>query len=251
MAGSVPVASMLPGPLPGGGEPGRGAPDCPAMTTTAPLALLDLDGTLLDSAPGIIASIRTTFAELGLPPLTDDQLHQFVGPPLPASMRMFGVPEERIPETVARYRVHFEAGGMLHAEVFPGIPEQLRRLRAAGITLAVATSKPEIYARPICDHFGLTDLLDGTYGAPTDDIPSTKATVIAHALAELGPDRVPDPERTLMVGDRHHDVTGAAEHRFACLGAGWGYAQPGELDGAVEIVAEPAGLAEAILARLA
>lgn len=221
------------------------------MTTPIPpLALLDLDGTLLDSAPGITASVRTAFAELGHPPLTDQQLQQFVGPPLPASMRMFGVPQERIMETVARYRVHFEAGGMLHAEVFAGIPEQLVRLRTAGWTLAVATSKPEVYARPICDHFGLTDLVDGVYGAPKDNIPSTKATVIAHALAELGPERVPASGRIIMVGDRSHDVEGAAEHDIACLGAGWGYATPGELTGAAEIVSQPSQLAQALLSRL-
>lgn len=207
-----------------------------------PLALLDLDGTLIDSAPGITASVRATFDDLGYPPLTGAQLEKFVGPPLPDSMRMFGVPEDRIIETVARYREHFEAGGMYHASVFEGIPAQLTLLREAGFTLAVATSKPEVYARPICDHFGLTALVDGVFGAPRDHIPSTKATVITHALEELGATLVPPVNRIVMVGDRHHDVDGAAEHGIACLGVAWGYAQPGELDGAIEVVATPADL---------
>lgn len=217
---------------------------------TAPLALLDLDGTLSDSAPGIGRSVRAALTSLGLPvPQTPAGLRSFVGPPLPVSFRAHGVPEEQIPEAIAVYRAEFEAGGMWESPPFEGIPEQLQRLRAEGVRLAVATSKPEVYARPICSTWGLDELVDGVYGAPLDHIPSTKATVIAHALAELGP-RVPPTSQIVMVGDRHHDVDGAAEHGIDCLGAGWGYGEPGELDGAAATIPAVADLADSVLAHL-
>ncbi|PWD50118.1 haloacid dehalogenase [Serinibacter arcticus] len=216
---------------------------------TSPLVLLDLDGTLTDSAAGITASAAAAFVALGRPAPDAQALRSFVGPPLPDSLRAHGVEEDLLEEAVRHYRSAFEAGGMWDNHVFDGIPEQLRLLREHGATLAVATSKPEVYARPICDRFGLTPLVDGVYGAPLDHIPSTKATVIAHALEELG-DRVPPAEAIVMVGDRHHDVTGSAEHGIACLGVSWGYAEPEELDGAVGIVDRVEDLAARVIAQL-
>lgn len=217
----------------------------------SPLVLLDLDGTLTDSAPGIVSSVAHAYRALGLPVPSASTLRSFVGPPITVSFLAHGVAPDRLTEAVAAYRAAFTAEGMYDNSLFPGILEAVARLRAAGCTLAVATSKPEVYARPICERFGITPLVDGVYGAPLDDVPSTKATVIAHALAELGPDRVPGPERTIMVGDREHDVLGAAEHGIECVGVTWGYAQPGELvaAGAVELVDDIAALAAVVLAR--
>lgn len=215
----------------------------------APLVLLDLDGTLTDSAPGIMASARAAFTTLGLPVPSAESLRSFVGPPLPVSLRAHGIPESLVPDAVRVYRGQFEAGGMWDSQVFPGIPEQLTALRKAGCTLAVATSKPEVYARPICERYGISALVDGVFGAPLDHIPSTKATVIAHALAELGP-RNPGPELSIMVGDRHHDVDGAAQHHIRCLGVAWGYAEPGELSDAIALIPTISDLASQVLAAL-
>ncbi|WP_066581941.1 HAD hydrolase-like protein [Cellulomonas timonensis] len=218
----------------------------------SPLVLLDLDGTLTDSAPGIVSSVAHAYRALGLPVPDPATLRSFVGPPITVSFLAHGIAPDRLTEAVAAYRAAFTAEGMFDNSLYPGILEAIARLRAAGCTLAVATSKPEVYARPICERFGITPLVDGVYGAPLDDVPSTKATVIAHALAELGPDRVPGPARTVMVGDREHDVLGAAEHGIDCLGVTWGYAQPGELlgAGAVDLVDDVASLAQAVLARV-
>lgn len=220
-------------------------------TGVPPLVLLDLDGTLSDSAPGITASVRVAFEALGLPEPGPEVLRSFAGPPLPTSFRAHGVPDDRVDEAIAVYREAYEAGGMWESPLFVGIEDQLRRLREAGCTLAVATSKPEVYARPVAAHWGLDALVDGVYGAPLDHVPSTKATVIAHALSSLGAERVPGPAATLMVGDRHHDVDGAAEHGFRCLGVAWGYAGPGELTDAVGVVPTVDRLADAVLAELA
>lgn len=223
-----------------------------AAPAGAPLALLDLDGTLTDSYPGIAASARVAFAALGLPVPDDQALRRFVGPPLPSSFALFGVPPERVPEAVEAYRGYFREQGMWQNSVYDGVPEQLAALRAAGVRLAVATSKPEVFARPIGERYGLTGHLaggvDGVFGAPLDDVPSTKADVIAAALAALTP-----TGPVVMVGDRSHDAVGAAAHGLPCLGVAWGYAEPGELEdaGAIGVVPRVDGLAAAVLDALA
>lgn len=220
-----------------------------ATVRPAPLVLLDLDGTLTDSAPGITASVRHAYGTLGLPVPDAAALRSFVGPPIRDSFTAHGVPDDRVDEAITVYRTDFAATGMWDNSLFDGIVEQLDRLRRAGCVLAVATSKPEVFARPILTHFGLDDRLAGVFGAPVDE-QGTKGDVIARALAALGRD--PRTSPVLMVGDREHDVVGAREHGIDCLGVSWGYAAPGELDavGAVTVVADVADLAEAVLAHL-
>ena len=103
--------------------------------------------------------------------------------------------------------------------LFDGIPQLLSDLRAAGVRLAVATSKAEPTARRILEHFGLDEHFEVIAGASLDGVRSTKAEVVAHALAQLGP----LPERVVMVGDRAHDVEGAAAHGIGTVVVDWGY----------------------------
>ncbi len=134
------------------------------MTT---LTLFDLDGTLVDSAPGIHASIRVAAAELGLPEPTAEQLTAMVGPPLQDGFAdVLGV--EDVDRAVAAYRAHYAAGAMFEATVYPGVAELLADLRAEGQLLAVATSKPVEFARRILDHVGLADAFDSVHGASMD-----------------------------------------------------------------------------------
>lgn len=219
--------------------------------TTAPLVLLDLDGTLTDSAPIIRALARATFVELGLPDPGQDGLVGFVGPGLLDGFTTAGMPADLLPRAIATYRARYVAEGIGATRAFDRVAEQLGLLRAAGLTLAVATSKPEPLAVQVVRGTGLAPLLDGVFGAPPDGVPSTKAGVIAHALDVLGP-LVPADGRVVMVGDREHDVHGAAAHQIACLGVAWGDAAPGELEaaGAVAVVLRVDGLAAAVLAQL-
>jgi phosphoglycolate phosphatase len=217
--------------------------------TARPLVLLDLDGTLTDSAPGIVASARVAYATLGLPVPDDATLRTFVGPPLVGSFLAHGVPGEQIAEAITAYRAEFATRGMWDNSVFDGIPAALAALRAAGATLLIATSKPTVYAVPIAERFGLAAAVDGVFGAPPDLVASDKASVIGEALGSLS---TFDPRRALMVGDREHDVAGARAHGIATLGVAWGYAVDGELEraGAVGVVGRPDELAQAVLARL-
>ncbi|WP_169165919.1 HAD hydrolase-like protein [Cellulomonas taurus] len=214
-----------------------------------PLVLLDLDGTLTDSASGILGSIRATYAALGIPTPTEDVLRGFVGPPLTENLLGHGVPAERLDEAVAAYRASY-ATGMYDNAVYPGIPSALAALRDAGARLVVATSKPEPFAVRICAHLDLTRRVDAIAGASMDGRRGTKAEVVARALSMAGT-AARGPR--IMVGDRSHDVHGAGEHGIATVGAGWGYGAPGELlaAGAVAVVEEPGGLARAVLDQVA
>lgn len=215
---------------------------------TRPLCLLDLDGTLTDSAPGITASAVHAYRTLGLPVPSPAVLRSFVGPPLVGSFAAHGVPADRVPEAVRAYRDEFVTRMISDNAVFDGIDQVLDDLRAAGLLLVVATSKPEIYARPICDALGLSERVDAIFGAPPDDVPSTKADVVAAALAAF-----PDASPVLMVGDREHDVHGARACGVDTVGVTWGSAMPGELAaaGAVQIVDDVRDLAAVVLRRLA
>ncbi len=207
------------------------------------LVLLDLDGTLTASHPGIIASVVQTFKELGHPVPDESELRRFIGPAIEVSLRNNGIKEEDVDRGVQIYRRYYSetasfedprhpgqrVPGRLLATVFDGIPEQLNRMREHGLTLAVATCKPEYQALPVCDHFGLRPLVDGVYGASKDSTRVTKGQVITYALQRLGFD-AKHGDQALMVGDRWTDADGALETGLDCLGCGWGYAEPGELE---------------------
>ncbi|WP_232807030.1 HAD hydrolase-like protein [Geodermatophilus chilensis] len=208
------------------------------------LVLFDLDGTLVDSTPGIWASVRAAVAALGRPEPTPQQLRGMVGPPLQDGFALvLGVPADDVPRAVAAYRAHYSAGALLDATVYPGIPELLAALAGAGAILAVATSKPEPFAVRLLAHTGLLPSFASVHGATFDGTVRHKDQVVAAALAAH-----PDGERPVLVGDRAHDVLGAAAHGLPCIGAGWGPAPPGELAdaGAAVVVATPAEVRTAL-----
>jgi phosphoglycolate phosphatase len=210
------------------------------------LVLFDLDGTLVDSTPGIWTSIRVAAAELGLPEPTPGRLRAMVGPPLEDGFAgAFGLLPADVARAVAAYRAHYSAGALLDAEVYPGIRELLAGLRAEGTTLAVATSKPEPFAVRLLEHTGLLAAFASVHGATLDGAVRHKDQVVGAALAAH-----PDGERPVLVGDRSHDVLGARANGLPCIGAGWGPAPPGELAaaGAAAVAASPADVPAALAA---
>lgn len=192
------------------------------------LVLFDLDGTLVDSAPGIWASVRAAAAELGLPRPTPDQLRAMVGPPLQDGFAaVFGLRGAVVDAAVAAYRAHYTAGAIFEVTVYAGIPELLQRLADDGATLAVATSKPGPSAVRVLEHTGLLGAFATVHGATFDGSVRHKDQVVGAALAAH-----PDGRDPVLVGDRAQDVLGAAAHGLPCIGAGWGPAPDGELAGA-------------------
>jgi phosphoglycolate phosphatase len=208
------------------------------MSLAGRLVLFDLDGTLVDSTPGIWSSVRFAAAELGVPEPTPQQLRGMVGPPLQEGFaRVLGVPDADVPRAVAAYRAHYSAGAVLDVTVHDGVRELLTALAEDGATLAVATSKPEPFAVRVLAHTGLLGTFASVHGATLDGAVRHKEQVVAAALSAH-----PDGREPVLVGDRAHDVLGAAAHGLPCIGAGWGPADDGELEtaGAAAVAVTPA-----------
>lgn len=219
------------------------------MKTTYTHLLFDLDGTLTDPAEGITRSVQYALRRFGI---EVDDLHSltpFIGPPLAESFREFyGFDDERIPEAIRVMREYFGSRGWRENRLYEGMPQLLGRLRAAGYTLAVATSKPVVFARRILDHFDLARHFAFTGGAELDGRRQAKAEVIAHVLREM---HVADAASCLMIGDRRHDIAGAVVVGMDSCGVLWGYGSREELAeaGATRIAADLGELERFLIGR--
>ena len=192
--------------------------------------LFDLDGTLTDSAPGILNSVRYGCRRIGIPVPDEATLRRFLGPPLIDSFHnLCGLNDADTDRAVAAFREYFPDKGLFENEVYPGIPALLADIKSAGKTVIIATSKPEAYARRILEHFGLAQYCDFICGATLDETRTDKAEVIAYALETAG---ITGRDGAVMVGDREHDVLGAGKNGLPCIGAVYGYGTAEELTAA-------------------
>lgn len=188
--------------------------------------LFDLDGTLTDPGLGITNSIMHALKKMSIPLPERQALYQFIGPPLMDSFHeRYGLDEAACAQAVVYYREYFSVTGLFENEVYPGIREMLGALRQAGKKLVLATSKPELYARRILEHFDLARYFTHIVGATMDETRTAKHEVIAYALEAFGI----DPADAVMVGDREHDVLGARKNGLACVGVLYGYGSRREL----------------------
>lgn len=194
--------------------------------------IFDLDGTLTDSAEGVVASFRHALAAVGAEMPDGDLAALVVGPPMHQTMSSLGL-GDRAADAISAYRADYLNRGWAMNTLFEGVTEVLADLRAAGVRLAVATSKAEPTAWKILEHFGIADEFEVIAGASLDGHRASKSDVVAHALAQLDP----LPERVLMVGDRSHDIEGAAEHGIGTVVVGWGYGGSDATEAAVAHVA--------------
>lgn len=189
--------------------------------------LIDLDGTLTDSRPGIITSIQHSLAENGLTVPSAENLLWCIGPPILESFsKLVGPDHPHLFEpAVHKYRERYSLVGLFENEVYPEILETLAALADLGHTLHVATSKAEVYARRIIDHFGLAPYFTSVNGSGLDGTRANKAELIAHILREQD---IPATE-AVMIGDREHDMKGAKANEIPAIGALWGYGTGAEL----------------------
>ena len=197
--------------------------------------LFDLDGTIVDSASEIMDSLAHMFTEMGVPVPDRETLQSYVGPPLLDSLRLTaGFDDAEAWEALNIYRDHY-GEHVLSSPVFPGIAGVLERLHAAGIPVALATSKPESMAREVLEHAGLTQYFTEITGASDDEELSTKADVVREALRRLQAKGV-DTSNAVMVGDRGYDTLGAAANGVPTILVEWGYGSPAEAGDAMAIV---------------
>lgn len=189
-----------------------------AVAARPQLVIFDLDGTLTDSAEGIVSSFRHALGTVGAAVPDGDLAARIIGPPMHHTLASLGLGEQT-DAAIDAYRQEYRARGWALNSVYDGIPELLADLRAAEIRLAVATSKAEPTAQRILAHFGLADHFEFIAGASVDGSRALKVDVVARAIEAVQP----LPERVLMVGDRCHDVEGAAAHGINTVVVGWGY----------------------------
>lgn len=180
----------------------------------------DLDGTLTDPALGITNCIMYALEKMGKEIPQRESLYCFIGPPLLTAFQEYiGMTEDEAREAIRLYRERFSTVGLFENTPYEGIYDALDDIRNSGKKLCVATSKPEEFAVRILEHFDLSKYFDKVCGASMDENRSTKDAVVRYALEQTEC----DPSNVLMIGDRHHDIEGAAVNGIDAVGVLWGY----------------------------
>lgn len=192
------------------------------------IIIFDLDGTLTDSGLGITNSVRYTLDKYSIEVKDNSELECFIGPPLNVSFEQFyGFTREESRNAVNIYREYYREKGMFENRVYDGIEKLLKDIRENGKIAAVATSKPELFARQILDHFGLSEYFAYIGGSKMDETRTDKAEVIDYVLNEL---KITDKSKVIMVGDREHDMIGANKIGLDSIGVLYGYGSREELE---------------------
>ncbi len=191
--------------------------------------LFDLDGTLTNPGLGITNSVAYALKKYGIDVKDRTELYKFIGPPLLNSFQdYYGFSEEQAVQAVEYYREYYQKTGIYENYIYEGIPELLKELKAEGITLLVATSKPEPFARLIMEHYHLADYFTYIAGATMDNKTRVKkADVIRYAMQNC---EAEDKKKLVMVGDRKHDILGAKEVGMDSIGVLFGYGDREELE---------------------
>lgn len=192
--------------------------------------LFDLDGTLTDSQEGIMNSIEYALDSFGIQVEDRAALRPWLGPPLVDSlMKYHGFDREQALKGVEKYREYFDIKGIFENRVYDGMEALLSGLQAEGYILMTATSKPEVAAKRITDHFGLTKYFTFVGGASLDDSRVHKGDVIRYVLET---NQIQDRSAVMMVGDRENDIMGAKQNGLESIGVLYGYGSWDELEAA-------------------
>lgn len=188
----------------------------------------DLDGTLTNPALGITNSFKYAYKYFGMEIPSYEKLCSFIGPPLVETFKNnFGFDDKKAEEGVKVYREYFSTKGLFENSVYPGIENLLEKLKKNQKHLVVATSKPELFALQILEHFNLSKYFDFICGSLMDESRSEKSEVISYALEKC---KNPSPKKILMIGDRKHDILGAKKNGIKSCGVLFGYGTKEEFE---------------------
>jgi phosphoglycolate phosphatase len=206
------------------------------MTTRSPWSciLWDVDGTIVDASDGILSRLDRCLTHFGLPAPSRAELVYWIGPPMYESFQKnVGMTPEQATEAVTYYRALGKADGYTaKARLYPGVGELIADIAAAGVPQATASSKPEVQVVALMEHFGLSEHLQAMAGAtPDEKTLASKADIVAEALRRLKAAGA-DTSRPILIGDRHHDVDGAAANGVPVIFVRWGFSWPHESEGA-------------------
>ncbi|SBV98369.1 conserved hypothetical protein [uncultured delta proteobacterium] len=188
----------------------------------------DLDGTLIDSKPGVTRSFSRALCDCGID-AHPDSLNRVIGPPLEDSFKTFGLMGDTLGEAVVRFRRYYAADGIFDFSLYPGVADMARGLAGAGKRLFVATSKQEDSALRVLEHAGLAACFTGIAGASFADNRLRKEDVLRHACERHGVDPA---QGCVMAGDTAYDVHGAHALGMPCVGVLYGFGTRPELENA-------------------
>ena len=211
--------------------------------------LFDLDGTLTDPAIGITNAVMHALKKYGIAVSDRKELYKFIGPPLWDSFEKYcGFSKEEANAAVEYYREYYRDKGMFENQVYDGCEGLLKELKDNGKILIVATSKPEVFAEQILEHFGIAKYFTFIAGSTLDGSRVKKGDVIRYALESCN---IIDGSQAIMIGDREHDIIGAKEMGLSSIGVLFGYGSRAELEeaGADFIVSTIEDIGKVILAK--
>lgn len=198
-----------------------------------------MDGTIIDSAEGIITCIRRALSQLNYSHIDEVPYHEFIGPAMTDSFQRYcGFDRDLAYKAIQIYREHYSAGGMYLCKVYEGIPDVLKSIKSQNKQIVLATAKPLVYARKILDKFGLLEYFDCTYGSGLDGSLSNKDEVIKEFIDK---EDIDDLNQCVMVGDRKYDINGARINGIDSIGVTYGFGDLTELvkSGATNIAHSP------------
>ncbi|WP_426350940.1 HAD hydrolase-like protein [Alloiococcus sp. CFN-8] len=198
--------------------------------------LFDLDGTLTDSQEGITKSVQHALKYFDIIEEDLSKLICFIGPPLKDMFcEKYGFSEEVALMAIERYRERFSELGWAENALYPGVKETLEKLKAKGLILAIASSKPEFFVNKIVEHFGIKDYFNAIVGSELDGTRINKCEVVEEAIRRLGLTSE-DRQLSVLVGDKIHDVEGAHSSGIHCIGASYGFGTDEELQEAEYVI---------------
>ena len=194
------------------------------------IIIFDYDGTLVETKLGIMRCAKHALESMGVPVPDIEALNCFVGPPLFQQFYDYaGFEGEDLDKAVKLYRARYTEKGMYETQVFAGMPQLLAALKAAGKTLAVATSNATYYAEKMLKNDGMLDYFDTVVGCGLDGSGAAKTELLSQVFQRLGVTEG-DKARCIMIGDRFYDIEGAHAMGLRCVGVRWGSAAGTELE---------------------
>lgn len=190
--------------------------------------LFDLDGTITDSGIGIVNSVLYALKKYDIEVSNRSELYKFVGPPLADSFEnYYGLSKEEAKKAVEYYREYYREKGIFENLVYDGLEYLLKTLKDNNKTLIVATSKPQVFAKQILEHFNIAKYFTYIAGSNLDGTRIKKGEVIKYALESCN---IIDLSKAIMVGDREHDIIGAKQVGINSIGVLYGYGDRNELE---------------------
>lgn len=191
-------------------------------------AFFDLDGTLTDPKEGITKCVSYALGFFGIHENDPDKLTGYIGPPLIVGFsEIAGLSPEAAQAAVRYYRERYKDIGIFENRLFEGVREAMNKLKKAGITLCIASSKPENFVRRITDRYNISEYFEHQVGSELGGARSEKADVIAETLRRCNADKLSE---VIMVGDRKYDIEGAKMCGIDSVGITFGYGSRGELE---------------------